>query len=81
MNAELEIHRFAKSLCRARRNAGEIPYRLLAKQTGYSISSISRILNGKNFPRWAFTQEFLRTCMISETQINGPWRRRWLEIA
>ena len=81
MNVELEVKQFAMSLRRARRNAGEVPYRELARETSYSISSISRILNGKNFPRWAFTEKFLHTCKVSEAQINGPWRRRWLEIA
>jgi hypothetical protein len=50
MNADLKVSRFSKSLRRARRDAGEPSYRDLARQTGYSISSISRILNGKNFP-------------------------------
>jgi transcriptional regulator with XRE-family HTH domain len=81
MTIEDEVQRFAMNLRRARRNAGDVPYRELAKETNYSISSISRILNGKNFPRWPFTEKFLRICKISEAQIDGAWRRRWLEIA
>lgn len=81
MDVQLEVSNFAMSLRRARRNAGEVPYREIAKETGYSISSISRILNGKNFPRWAFTEKFLHTCKISEARINGHWHHRWLEIA
>lgn len=73
--------RFALSLRRARREAGDPSYRELAGRTGYSISSISRTLNGATFPRWAFTGLLLKSFGVSQEQIQGYWRRRWLEAA
>ena len=33
------------------------------------------------FPRWRFTELLLESCGISEEQIHGHWRRRWLKVA
>lgn len=33
------------------------------------------------FPRWRFTELLLKSCGVSEEQIGGYWRRRWLEAA
>ena len=78
---EAGVGGFALSLRRARREAGDPPYRELARRTGYSISSISRTLSGATFPRWAFTGLLLKSFGVSQEQIQGPWRRRWLEAA
>jgi transcriptional regulator with XRE-family HTH domain len=78
---EDEVGRFALSLRRARREAGDPSYRELARRTKYSISSICRTLNGTTFPRWAFTELLLKSYGISEEQIRGHWRRIWLETA
>jgi transcriptional regulator with XRE-family HTH domain len=72
---------FALSLRRARREAGDPSYRELARRTGYSISSISRTLTGATFPRWAFTELLLNSLGLSQEQVQGLWRRRWLEAA
>jgi hypothetical protein len=76
-----EIGKFAMSLRRARREAGDPPYRELARRTTYSISSISRTFNGATFPRWRFTELLLRSCSVSDEQIGGYWRQRWLQAA
>ncbi|MGH3218741.1 MAG: helix-turn-helix domain-containing protein [Streptosporangiaceae bacterium] len=78
---ENEIGKFAMCLRRARREAGDPPYRELARRTTYSISSISRTFNGATFPRWRFTELLLKSCDVSEEQIDGYWRRRWLQAA
>jgi transcriptional regulator with XRE-family HTH domain len=76
-----EISKFAMSLRRARREAGDPSYRELARQTTYSISSISRTFNGATFPRWRFTELLLKSCGVGDEQIGGYWRRRWLQAA
>jgi transcriptional regulator with XRE-family HTH domain len=81
LESENEISGFARSLRRARRKAGDPSYRELARRTTYSISSISRTLNGVTFPRWRFTELLLESCGVSEEQIGGYWRQRWLETA
>jgi hypothetical protein len=81
MDIQTEIKRFANRLRWARRQDGDPSYRELRRRTSYSISSISRVLSGKSFPRWEFTEVFLRACHVPEPQINGQWRNRWIEIA
>ena len=75
------VGRFALSLRRARREVGDPSYRELARRTKYSISSISRTLNGTTFPRWGFTELLLRSFGVDEEQIGGHWRRCWIEAA
>jgi hypothetical protein len=81
MENQLEIQGFAVRLQNARREACDPSFRQLQRQIGYSPSSISRVLAGKSFPRWEFTEKFLRACRVSEQDINGPWRRRWIAVA
>jgi hypothetical protein len=83
MSADIqnEPGQFALDLRRARREAGDPPYRELARQTTYSISSIWRTFNGTTFPRWRFTESLLKSCGVSDEQIAGDWRQRWLRAA
>jgi hypothetical protein len=81
MDTEVKIQQFAKALLWARRQAGDPSYRELHRRMSYSIASICRVLSGKSFPRWEFTEEFLRACRISDERIAGLWHARWLEIA
>ena len=81
METQLDIQGFAIRLRRARRQDGDPSYRNLHRQMDYSISSISRVLSGQSFPRWEFTERFLRACHVSEQEINGPWRSRWIAVA
>jgi transcriptional regulator with XRE-family HTH domain len=81
MDIQAEITKFANTLRRVRRQDGDPSYRQLHRRMGYSISSISRVLTGQSFPRWEFTEAFLRACHVAEPQINIQWRNRWIEIA
>jgi transcriptional regulator with XRE-family HTH domain len=81
MDIQTEVQRFAGRLRWARRQAGDPSYRELERQMEYSISSISRGLSGRSFPRWEFTEKFLRACRVPEHRVQGPWRNRWIEIA
>lgn len=74
---------FADELRRARRQDGEPSYRDLNKRmrARYSIASISRALSGTSFPRWEFTENFLRACHVSDAEIAGPWFSAWKEAA
>ena len=81
MEAQDKVQQFAHGLRVVRRRDGDTSYRRLSREMGYSISSISRVLNGRAFPRWNFTEEFLRACHVPEEHIIGRWHRRWQEIA
>lgn len=81
MENQLDIQGFASGLRWVRRQDGDPSYRVLQRKTEYSPSSISRVLSGKSFPRWEFTEKFLRACHVGEQEINGPWRNRWIEVA
>jgi Helix-turn-helix domain len=81
MENQLQIRGLAVMLKTARREDGDPSFRYLQRKIGYSPSSISRVLAGKSFPRWEFTEKFLRACHVSEQDINGLWRRRWIEVA
>jgi len=81
MDIQIEIQRFANRLRWARRQDGDPSYRTLQRRMGYSPSSISRVLSGKSFPRWEFTEAFLTACHVPESKIHGSWRNRWIDIA
>jgi transcriptional regulator with XRE-family HTH domain len=81
MDIQTRIEQFAQGMRWSRRQDGDPPYREISRQMGYSISSISRVLSGKSFPRWHFTEQFLRACHVPEEHISGRWHTRWLEIA
>jgi transcriptional regulator with XRE-family HTH domain len=80
MELQDQIQRFAAELERVRRDAGRPSYRELQRRMNYSPSTISRVLNGNSFPRWPFTEEFLRACHVAEPEINGRWLKRWIKI-
>jgi transcriptional regulator with XRE-family HTH domain len=81
MELQDQMKRFAAGLARVRRDDGYPSYRELQRRMNYSPATISRVLNGNSFPRWAFTERFLRACHVAEPQINGQWRKRWVKIA
>jgi transcriptional regulator with XRE-family HTH domain len=81
MDIQTDIKRFANRLRWVRRQDGEPSYRELQRRMGYSPSSISRVLSGTSFPRWEFTKAFLTACHVADSEINGSWRNRWIELA
>ena len=76
-----KIEQFAQGLRWAQREDGDPSFRELRRRTGYSISTISRVLSGKCFPKWDFTRKFLHACHVPDEQISGRWRARWQELA
>ena len=78
-----QVEQFASELLRVRRQDGAPSYRTLRMrmQKDYSISTISRVLSGKSFPRWDFTEKFLRACHVGEQDIEGRWRISWIALA
>jgi hypothetical protein len=81
MEDQLDTQSFALGLRTVRRHDGDPTYKYLQRQTGYSPASLSRALSGKTFPRWEFTEKFLRACHVSEQEISGTWLSRWIAVA
>lgn len=60
-----------------RRKAGNPPYRRLAEQAHYSISTLSSAASGQRLPTLAVTLAYVRAC-DGDTE---EWRERWREVA
>ncbi len=81
MDHQNEIEQFATWLRQARRTGGNPSYRELTRHMDYSLSTISRVMTGKTFPTWSFTEQFLRACRVPEPRAAGRWHTRWLKVA
>ncbi|MFM9553920.1 XRE family transcriptional regulator [Streptomyces caniscabiei] len=68
---------FAAGLRQLRRKAGNPPYRELADQAHYSISTLSSAASGQRLPTLAVTLAYVRAC-AGDTE---EWRERWREAA
>ncbi|MDX2781979.1 XRE family transcriptional regulator, partial [Streptomyces caniscabiei] len=68
---------FAAALRQLRRKAGNPPYRALADQAHYSISTLSSAASGQRLPTLAVTLAYVRAC-AGDTE---EWRERWREAA
>jgi WD40 repeat protein len=60
-----------------RRKAGNPPYRRLAEQAHYSISTLSSAASGQRLPTLAVTLAYVRACDGDAEE----WRERWREAA
>ncbi|GHH80954.1 nSTAND1 domain-containing NTPase [Streptomyces capitiformicae] len=68
---------FAAGLRRLRKQAGNPPYRKLAEQAHYSISTLSSAASGQRLPTLAVTLAYVRACDGDVRE----WQRRWRETA
>ncbi len=71
------LFEFAAGLRQLRRKAGNPPYRRLAEQAHYSISTLSSAASGQRLPTLAVTLAYVRAC-DGDTE---EWRERWREVA
>ncbi|MFJ6386863.1 XRE family transcriptional regulator [Streptomyces sp. NPDC091972] len=67
----------AAGLRQLRRKAGNPPYRELAEQAHYSISTLSSAASGQRLPTLAVTLAYVRACDGDLAE----WERRWQETA
>lgn len=74
------IASFKAALRQARHLAGDPSYRKIARRHDfdYSISTITRALNGETLPPWDVTAQLLRAFGHQDT---SAWRREWGKIA
>ncbi|MGI5430422.1 XRE family transcriptional regulator [Streptomyces sp. CA-179760] len=68
---------FAAGLRRLRQKAGNPPYRTLAEQAHYSISTLSSAASGQRLPTLAVTLAYVRACDGDARE----WERHWREVA
>ncbi|MGW0648461.1 nSTAND1 domain-containing NTPase [Streptomyces umbrinus] len=68
---------FAAGLRQLRQKAGSPPYRKLAEQAHYSISTLSSAASGQRLPTLAVTLAYVRAC-DGDVQ---EWEQRWQETA
>jgi hypothetical protein len=45
---------------------------------GGSPSTLSRVFNGQQLPRWTLARAILRALSVSDDEIATTWRRRWV---
>ncbi|MGY0064969.1 nSTAND1 domain-containing NTPase [Streptomyces sp. LZ34] len=68
---------FASGLRQLRQKAGNPPYRKLAEQAHYSISTLSSAASGQRLPTLAVTLAYVRAC---EGDVS-EWEQRWRDAA
>ncbi|MGW1712512.1 nSTAND1 domain-containing NTPase [Streptomyces sp. NPDC002156] len=68
---------FAAGLRQLRRKAGNPPYRRLAEQAHYSISTLSSAASGQRLPTLAVTLAYVRACDGDVEE----WEQLWREVA
>jgi len=71
------VQSFACDLRALRAAAGNVPYRVLAKQAHYSIASLSQAAAGRSLPSLAVTLAFVRACGGDVAE----WERRWRAVS
>ncbi|MFE7439675.1 XRE family transcriptional regulator [Streptomyces chartreusis] len=71
------LSEFAAGLRQLRRKAGNPPYRKLAEQAHYSISTLSSAASGQRLPTLAVTLAYVRACKGDARE----WEQRWREAA
>ena len=70
------VQRFAAELRKLRGEAGNPPYRDMARTAHISKASLSAAASGHRLPTWEVTKGYVRAC-------GGPidvWRDRWLAV-
>ncbi|MPY62804.1 nSTAND1 domain-containing NTPase [Streptomyces spongiae] len=71
------LRELAAGLRHLRQKAGNPPYRRLAEQAHYSISTLSSAASGQRLPTLAVTLAYVRACDGDVEE----WERRWREAA
>ncbi|MEV4052005.1 XRE family transcriptional regulator [Amycolatopsis sp. NPDC049688] len=66
---------FARELRKLRESAGNPPYRRLAREAHYSVTTLSDAAGGKTLPSLAVTLAYVRACGGDP----AAWERRWRE--
>ncbi|MGW4064867.1 nSTAND1 domain-containing NTPase [Amycolatopsis sp. NPDC004747] len=66
---------FARELRRVREAAGNPPYRRLAREAHYSVTTLSDAAGGRTFPTLPVTLAYVRACGGDPAE----WERRWRE--
>jgi hypothetical protein len=67
---------FAGDLRALRAEAGQIPYRVLAKRAGYSASTLSMAASGRSMPSLDVTLAYVQACG-GDPEV---WKSRWQEL-
>jgi WD40 repeat protein len=71
------VQLFAHELRHVRRSAGNPPYREMARQVGYSATTLSDAAGGRRLPNLAVVLAYVRACGGDTAQ----WQVRWKETA
>src|SRR3954453_6268710 len=66
---------FARELRKLRESVGNPPYRLLAREAHYSVTTLADAANGKALPSLAVTLAYVRACGGDPAE----WEQRWRE--
>ncbi|MFI1014729.1 helix-turn-helix domain-containing protein [Streptomyces sp. NPDC020965] len=67
------VQRFAYELRKLRRDAGGLTYRAMARQAGYSVTTLSRAAGGEQLPSLPVALAYAVACGGDE----GEWEARW----
>ena len=73
------LQSFAHDLQVLRRQAGEPPYRAMARRVGVSYTALSQAAKGERLPTLATTLAFVRACGGDDSE-ERRWRQRWEQI-
>lgn len=71
------VARFAFELRQVREQAGNPPYRTLARHAHYSSATLAKAADGSRLPSLAVTLAYVRVCGGNE----GYWANRWHAVA
>lgn len=77
---------FRAGLETARRDAGPLSMRQISRKierefhSSVTPATISRMLSGKNVPRWETVRYFLLACSVSEVETETEWRTKWQRL-
>ncbi|MGW0842159.1 nSTAND1 domain-containing NTPase [Streptomyces sp. NPDC002787] len=69
------VQRLAHDLRELRRSAGGVSYRTMAKQAGFSVTTLAKAASGERLPSLAVLQAYVRACGADPV----PWEARWAE--
>ncbi|NUP17512.1 MAG: helix-turn-helix domain-containing protein [Streptomyces sp.] len=69
------VQRLAHDLRELRRSAGGVSYRAMAKQAGFSVTTLAKAASGERLPSLAVVQAYVQACGADP----APWEARWAE--
>jgi len=73
--ADGPVQKLAQELRELRRTAGSPSYRTMAKDAGFSVTTLSQAAAGERLPSLAVLQAYARACGADPAE----WERRWKE--